>query len=377
MSENSSKKKTALIIVLVTQVILVIFVLNLPSTLLKDGQRMSDESNSAKLDRLYLDNLLIGTESGEIYFKNNKKELNYIATVKDDIQDIETDQSSFYVASIQDSTEKEESGNSNGKISIYDSKRNKTFIRNFFTDPDRSIRLNDQLLDLEISGSKILTAGHDHRNNPEEADSYIYNGTIDILDKETLYRSNRFKVKAASDIKVYDKLILAYGVGPEAIILNRSTLKIHEKLNISKTIGGADIRGNNIYITSVKDEKLTEVAGKPSISRGQILKYNLNGERLENIDLEVESRPREITAYGEDKVIVNDYADKKIKFADLSKSKVSKAIDLNDRPEEMIVSENQAYAIGKEKNLLYQVDIKKQELSKSINIRGISAISDY
>lgn len=337
-----------------------------------------DNLETGDVNLLSLPRVLIGGTDGDIYLLDQNSEVRFIGAVKDDIQDIERSENEVFVATVRDNNQDEEFGRSNGRLMKFSADRGNFLpLGNLFTSPDQTAEIGGQLLDLEVSGNQIIAASHSHESTSNTEGEIVYEGKISIIDRKGLETEREVELGGASDIKVYEDSVLAYGVGPRAIILNKDSLRVENELEVEGRIAGAEKQGENYYVTSVREHVITRVPTRPTVRHGHITKYSEEGEELVSIDTGITSRPREIIGYEEDTMIVNDFAEEEIKFVDFSQSEVVDTISLEDRPEHLTVSGGKAYAVGSDEDILYIIDLETRTLEESIKVNGINSISDY
>lgn len=375
MSGGRLKNLVTLSLILLS--VSLVIVVNGPGILPIDSKISGDDLNSGNFSSTVLPNILIGTSNGDVYLKGHSSDLTHLGSVKDDIQDIEKTGKQVYVATVQDETRAEERGRSNGKVLMFDQSENEeAFLDNIFSGSDGEAKIGGQVLDMEKIGDKLLVATHSHESTSEGDGWAISDGKIIVLNKD-LDVNREIELGSASDISVYNETVLGYGVGSKAILLSRDDLSVRNEIEAEGTISDADRHGENIYFSSRREKKMTGVPNPPNISHGYVSKHSETGEELASIDLGTASYPREVKAYGKDSLVVNDYARKEIRFVDFSRDETVGKIELEDRPEHLLISGDRAYATGVEKDLLYVIDLDKRELDGKIHVDGISSISTY
>jgi hypothetical protein len=341
--------------------------------------RVDSEDNleTADISLLSLPRVIIGGTDGDIYLLDQNSEVEYIGTVQDDIQDIERSENNIFVATVKDNEKDEEFGRSDGRLMKFSTNtENSISLGNLFSSPDQTAKIGGQLLDLEISENKIIAASHSHNSTSEVEGETFYEGKLSIIDREVFDTEKEIDLEGASDIKVYENSILAYGVGPRAVTLDNNHDVINE-IEVEGTISGVEKQGEFYYFTSVREHVVTKVPTRPTVRHGYITKYDREGKEIATIDTGITSRPREIAAYEDEMMIVNDFAEEEIKFVDFSRNEVVDTISLEDRPEHLTVSGNKAYAIGSDEDLLYIIDLETRTLEDNIQVNGINSISSY
>ena len=341
--------------------------------------RVDSEDNleTADISLLSLPRVIIGGTDGDIYLLDQNSEVEYIGTVQDDIQDIERSENNIFVATVKDNEKDEEFGRSDGRLMKFSTNtENSISLGNLFSSPDQTAKIGGQLLDLEISENKIIAASHSHNSTSEVEGETFYEGKLSIIDREVFDTEKEIDLEGASDIKVYENSILAYGVGPKAVTLDNNHDVINE-IEVEGTISGVEKQGEFYYFTSVREHVVTKVPTRPTVRHGYITKYDREGKEIATIDTGITSRPREIAAYEDEMMIVNDFAEEEIKFVDFSQNEVVDTISLEDRPEHLTVSGNKAYAIGSDEDLLYIIDLETRTLEDNIQVNGINSISSY
>lgn len=341
--------------------------------------RVDSEDNleTADISLLSLPRVIIGGTDGDIYLLDQNSEVEYIGTVQDDIQDIERSENNIFVATVKDNEKDEEFGRSDGRLMKFSTNtENSISLGNLFSSPDQTAKIGGQLLDLEISENKIIAASHSHNSTSEIEGETFYEGKLSIIDREVFDTEKEIDLEGASDIKVYENSILAYGVGPRAVTLDNSHDVINE-IEVEGTISGVEKQGEFYYFTSVREHVVTKVPTRPTVRHGYITKYDREGKEIATIDTGITSRPREIAAYEDEMMIVNDFAEEEIKFVDFSRNEVVDTISLEDRPEHLTVSGNKAYAVGSDEDLLYIIDLETRTLEDNIQVNGINSISSY
>lgn len=341
--------------------------------------RVDSEDNleTADISLLSLPRVIIGGTDGDIYLLDQNSEVEYIGTVQDDIQDIERSENNIFVATVKDNEKDEEFGRSDGRLMKFSTNtENSISLGNLFSSPDQTAKIGGQLLDLEISENKIIAASHSHNSTSEVEGETFYEGKLSIIDREVFDTEKEIDLEGASDIKVYENSILAYGVGPKAVTLDNNHDVINE-IEVEGTISGVEKQGEFYYFTSVREHVVTKVPTRPTVRHGYITKYDREGKEIATIDTGITSRPREIAAYEDEMMIVNDFAEEEIKFVDFSRNEVVDTISLEDRPEHLTVSGNKAYAIGSDEDLLYIIDLETRTLEDNIQVNGINSISSY
>jgi hypothetical protein len=341
--------------------------------------RVDSEDNleTADISLLSLPRVIIGGTDGDIYLLDQNSEVEYIGTVQDDIQDIERSENNIFVATVKDNEKDEEFGRSDGRLMKFSTNtENSISLGNLFSSPDQTAKIGGQLLDLEISENKIIAASHSHNSTSEVEGETFYEGKLSIIDREVFDTEKEIDLEGASDIKVYENSILAYGVGPKAVTLDNNHDVINE-IEVEGTISGVEKQGEFYYFTLVREHVVTKVPTRPTVRHGYITKYDREGKEIATIDTGITSRPREIAAYEDEMMIVNDFAEEEIKFVDFSRNEVVDTISLEDRPEHLTVSGNKAYAIGSDEDLLYIIDLETRTLEDNIQVNGINSISSY
>lgn len=341
--------------------------------------RVDSEDNleTADISLLSLPRVIIGGTDGDIYLLDQNSEVEYIGTVQDDIQDIERSENNIFVATVKDNEKDEEFGRSDGRLMKFSTNtENSISLGNLFSSPDQTAKIGGQLLDLEISENKIIAASHSHNSTSEVEGETFYEGKLSIIDREVFDTEKEIDLEGASDIKVYENSILAYGVGPKAVTLDNNHDVINE-IEVEGTISGVEKQGEFYYFTSVREHVVTKVPTRPTVRHGYITKYDREGKEIATIDTGITSRPREIAAYEDEMMIVNDFAEEEIKFVDFSRNEVVDTISLEDRPEHLTVSGNKAYAVGSDEDLLYIIDLETRTLEDNIQVNGINSISSY
>jgi hypothetical protein len=341
--------------------------------------RVDSEDNleTADISLLSLPRVIIGGTDGDIYLLDQNSEVEYIGTVQDDIQDIERSENNIFVATVKDNEKDEEFGRSDGRLMKFSTNtENSISLGNLFSSPDQTAKIGGQLLDLEISENKIIAASHSHNSTSEVEGETFYEGKLSIIDREVFDTEKEIDLEGASDIKVYENSILAYGVGPRAVTLDNSHDVINE-IEVEGTISGVEKQGEFYYFTLVREHVVTKVPTRPTVRHGYITKYDREGKEIATIDTGITSRPREIAAYEDEMMIVNDFAEEEIKFVDFSRNEVVDTISLEDRPEHLTVSGNKAYAVGSDEDLLYIIDLETRTLEDNIQVNGINSISSY
>lgn len=341
--------------------------------------RVDSEDNleTADISLLSLPRVIIGGTDGDIYLLDQNSEVEYIGTVQDDIQDIERSENNIFVATVKDNEKDEEFGRSDGRLMKFSTNtENSISLGNLFSSPDQTAKIGGQLLDLEISENKIIAASHSHNSTSEVEGETFYEGKLSIIDREVFDTEKEIDLEGASDIKVYENSILAYGVGPKAVTLDNNHDVINE-IEVEGTISGVEKQGEFYYFTSVREHVVTKVPTRPTVRHGYITKYDREGKEIATIDTGITSRPREIAAYEDEMMIVNDFAEEEIKFVDFSQNEVVDTISLEDRPEHLTVSGNKAYAVGSDEDLLYIIDLETRTLEDNIQVNGINSISSY
>lgn len=343
-----------------------------------DNSESRDDLRGENISVVSLPEILVGGSEGDIYLVDQNSKPEFVGNVDDDIQDIGKSGNQIFVATIRDNAEDEELGTSNGRLLKFNQNQESFVpVDRIFSSPDKTVEIGGQLLDLEIVGDKILTASHSHDSTSETDEGSFYEGKLTIIDKETLQIDNEIGLPGASDVKVYSDSVLAYGVGPKAIVLDKNSLTVRNELQVDGTIAGVEKQDEHYFFTSSREYVETGVPNPPTVEHGYISKHSQDGEEIATIDTGITSRPREITAYGDELMVVNDFAKKSIKFVDFYQNKVIDTIKLGDKPEDLTVSDNQAYAIGSEDDVLYVIDLESRTLENKININGISSISSY
>lgn len=341
--------------------------------------RVDSEDNleTADISLLSLPRVIIGGTDGDIYLLDQNSEVEYIGTVQDDIQDIERSENNIFVATVKDNEKDEEFGRSDGRLMKFSTNtENSISLGNLFSSPDQTAKIGGQLLDLEISENKIIAASHSHNSTSEVEGETFYEGKLSIIDREVFDTEKEIDLEGASDIKVYENSILAYGVGPKAVTLDNNHDVINE-IEVEGTISGVEKQGEFYYFTLVREHVVTKVPTRPTVRHGYITKYDREGKEIATIDTGITSRPREIAAYEDEMMIVNDFAEEEIKFVDFSRNEVVDTISLEDRPEHLTVSGNKAYAVGSDEDLLYIIDLETRTLEDNIQVNGINSISSY
>lgn len=380
MSSGESKWKKSFRILIPTVLLILILVTFLETSsisILRDNEEVRDLKNQ-NINLENLPNILIGTSSGEIYSTKQDSEIAFFGSVKDDIQHIEKSKGDIIVATIQNNVQKEESGNSNGMITrIKREKEGEGFLSQFTDKEKFKKEIGGQLLDVDMTKDKILVASHNHDSRKQKKGEKFYKGKISVLNRENLEIRKEIQLPGASDIKVYNDNILVYGVGPTAKILDKNNLTVRNKIEIRGVIAGADIQNEKIFLSSRRDLNKVDIPENSDITHGYISKHVKSGKEISKIDLGITSLPREMTAYKNNSLIVTDFGEKKIKFINFNKNKIMKSIQLNDRPENLIISEDKAYTIGSEKDLLYVIDLNSKKLKEKIKVPGINSISTY
>lgn len=367
-----------ILLVLITIVLALGFLGDRAGVITVDRFNGEDNLKADDINLLSLPRVLIGGADGDIYLLDQYSEVKFIGTVKDDIQDIERSENEVFVATVRDNNQDEEFGRSNGRLMKFGAERGNSLpLGNFFASPDQTAQIGGQLLDLEVFGDQIIAASHSHESPSNTQGETVYEGKISIINREGLETEREIELGGASDIKVYGDSVLAYGVGPRAIIFNKDSLRVENELEVEGTIAGAEKQGENYYVTSVREHIVTRVPTRPTVRHGHITKYSEEGEELVSIDTGITSRPREIIGYEEDTMIVNDFAEEEIKFVDFDQSEVVDRISLEDRPEHLTVSRGKAYAVGSDEDILYIIDLETRTLEESIQVNGINSISDY
>jgi hypothetical protein len=343
-----------------------------------DSSSNESDLKGESISAVSLPKLLVGGSDGDIYIVDQDSEAKFLGSVEDDIQDIEKAENQVFVATVRDNTESEELGESNGKVLKFDQgSRNLLFMNRLFSSPDQEADIGGQLLDIAVVGDKIVAASHDHGSTSVVDGETLYDGKISIMSREDLSVEREIELAGASDIKVYEETVLAYGVGPKAIVMDKESLTVMQELEIEGTISGVEKQGENFYFTSVREQVETGVPNPPTVRHGYVSKHSENGEEITNIDLGITSRPREVLAYGENLAILNDFSEREIKFIDFSEEEVTDLITLDDRPEHLEIVGEKAYAVGSDDEMLYVMDLESRTIEDEIKIEGINSISSY
>lgn len=375
---NSKLRPILILLVLMSLIVTAGFLGDKTGLITVDRFDSEDNLEAGEVNVLSLPRVLIGGTDGDIYLLDQASNVKFIGNVNDDIQDIERSENDVFVATVRDNNQDEEFERSNGKLMKFSTERENALpLGNLFVSPVQTAEIGGQLLDLEVSGGQIIAASHSHESPSNTEGETVYKGKISIIDREKLEMEREIELGGASDIKVYEDSVLAYGVGPRAVTLDKDSLTIENELEVEGTIAGAEKQGDNYFVTSVREHVVTEVPTRPTVRHGHITKYNEEGEEIVSIDTGITSRPREIIRYEEDVMIVNDFAEEEIKFVDFNQEDVIDTISLEDRPGHLTVSRGKAYAVGSDEDLLYIIDLETRTLEDSIKINGINSISDY
>lgn len=378
MVNLTSKLRLSLIILfLISSTLILTFLGDRTGVISLNRVDSEDNLETADISLLSLPRVIIGGTDGDIYLLDQNSEVEYIGTVQDDIQDIERSENNIFVATVKDNEKDEEFGRSDGRLMKFSTNtENSISLGNLFSSPDQTDKIGGQLLDLEISENKIIAASHSHDSTSEVEGETFYEGKLSIIDREVFDTEKEIDLEGASDIKVYENSILAYGVGPRAVTLDNSHDVINE-IEVEGTISGVEKQGEFYYFTSVREHVVTKVPTRPTVRHGYITKYDREGKEIATIDTGITSRPREIAAYEDEMMIVNDFAEEEIKFVDFSRNEIVDTISLEDRPEHLTVSGNKAYAVGSDEDLLYIIDLETRTLEDNIQVNGINSISSY
>lgn len=343
-----------------------------------DSSSNESDLKGESISAVSLPKLLVGGSNGDIYIVDRDSETRFLGSVEDDIQDIEKAENQVFVATVRDNTESEELGESNGQVLKFDQgSSNLLFMNRLFSSPDLEADIGGQLLDIAVVGDKIVAASHDHDSTSVVDGETLYDGKITIMSREDLSVEREVSLAGASDIKVYEETVLAYGVGPKAIVMAKESLTVSQELEIEGTVSGVEKKGESFYFTSVREQVETGVPNPPTVRHGYVSKHSEDGEEITNIDLGITSRPREILTYGENLTILNDFSEREIKFIDFSEEEVTDLITLDDRPEHLEIVGEKAYAVGSDDEMLYVMDLESRTIEDEIKIEGINSISSY
>jgi len=367
-----------ILMIIISIVAIVLFIFNAENFLLTNSTLSEEDFQDNNLETITFPNLLIGTQSGDIHIRGQNSELKHIGSVKNDVQDIINDKNYVYVATTKDNSRAEERSQSSGKLLKFNkSKSDKSILNNVFSGPDKKVEIGGQVLDIEKTADKLLLATHDHQSTEKQNGKTVFDGQVIIMNKKNLDIKDKINLGSASDIILQNETVLTYGVGSKAILLRKNTLSKEDEIELEGNISDADIRDDKIYFTTLRNRKMAGVPNPPNVSHGYISIHNRDGNELAKIDLGSSSYPREVKAYNKKSLIINDYARKKIKFVDFEEEKVTEEIKLDDRPENLIISENRAYIIGAENNNLYVIDLIEKKIENKISVAGVNSISHY
>lgn len=317
-----------------------------------------------------LPEVYIGTSRGGVYHLAPGESPERVTDLNHGIREIDFAGSRPILATYEDTTASEESGNSVSNVRVFNSSGS------------YRIKVSSSLNDIEAQNNTLFVsnpANHSHGPNSDHRhEGDLSQGSIDIYSISSGELVSQVAFRSAYMLNTYPEGIVATSEDGRVALYSLDQEKIVRSFKAGIWAGEAVKTRERILSTSrenIVNQGPNGNLEKINVTHGFVKILEDGSSDPELINLGVTSVPHNIRTYSNDSAVITDSAGGKVRFIDLDSLEVTKTVTLDDDLTDMIIEEDYAYIVGTRDRKIYEINLDTQNLSREIEIPAITSIA--